>query len=80
MSDFDDWVASMKQKRDEMKLQLHLASKDAEDEWDELMSDWDKFMHTSQLEKSAEEVGDAARDLGVRIKTAFDRMRQGGAG
>lgn len=78
MTDFDVWLESLRQKRDEMKLQLHLASKEAEDEWDELVSDWDRFVHSAQLEKSAEEVGDAARELGVRIKTAFDRMRKPG--
>ena len=76
MIDMDDWLAAMKQKRDEMKLQLHLASKEAEEEWDELVSDWDRFVHGAQLDKSAEEVGEAARELGIRIKTAFDRMRK----
>lgn len=76
MNDMDDWLAAMKQKRDEMKLQLHLASKEAEEEWDELVSDWDRFVHSTQLDKSADEVGEAARELGIRIKTAFDRMRK----
>lgn len=76
MSDLDDWMAALKQKRDELKLQLHLGTKEAEEEWDELMSDWDKFAQTAQLEKSAEEVGEAARELGVRMKTAFDRLRK----
>lgn len=78
MSDFDNWLKAMKQKRDEMKLQMHLASKEAEEEWDELVADWDRFVQSSQLEKSAEEVGESARELGVRIKTAFDRMRNRG--
>lgn len=76
MSDFDDWVASLKQKRDEMKVQMHLASKEAEEEWDELVTDWDKFVRKTQLDKSADEVGEAARELGLRLKTAFDRMRK----
>ena len=76
MSDFEEWLAGLKQKRDELKVQMHLASKEAEDEWDELVSDWDKFVQSAQLEKSAEEVGAAARELGVRMKTAFDRMRK----
>ena len=53
------------------------ADEEAEEEWDELMSDWDKFMRSAQLEKSAEEVGEAAKELGVRIKTSFDRLRKG---
>ncbi len=76
MSDFEDFTAKLKQTRDELKLQLHLAGKDAEDEWEELVKDWDKFVHRSQLDKSAEEVGEAAKELGLRMKAAFDRLRR----
>ncbi len=76
MSEFDNWVADLKQKRDELEVKLHLASKDAEDEWDSLVSDWDKFVRETQLDKSADEVGEAARELGLRMKAAFDRMKQ----
>lgn len=77
MSDKDDWLDQIRQKRDELKLQMHLAGKEAEEEWDELMADWDKFLRKTQLEKSADEVGEAAKELGTRIKTAFDRLRKG---
>ncbi|MDK3018315.1 hypothetical protein [Pseudodonghicola flavimaris] len=76
MSDLDDLTAKLKQARDELKLQLHLGSKEAEEEWEALVSDWDKFVQKTQLDKSAEEVGEAARDLGLKIKAAFDRMRK----
>lgn len=76
MSDFDDLMDTLRQKRDELKLKLHLAGKDAEDEWDEIIADWHKFVSASQLDKSAEEVGEAARELGQRIKAAYDRARK----
>lgn len=76
MSEFDDFTAKLKQTRDELKLQLHLAGKEAEDEWEELVKDWDKFVHRSQLDKSAEEVGEAAKELGLKMKAAFDRLRK----
>ncbi len=78
MNDFDEWVEKLKQTRDELRLQLHLGSKEAEEEWDKLMADWMDFARKAQLEKSAEEVGEAARELGIRLKTAFDRMRKNG--
>lgn len=78
MTEYDDFAARLKQKRDELKLQMHLASKEAEDEWEDLMKEWDKFVHRTQLEKSVEEVGEAARELGTRLKSAFDRMRKAG--
>lgn len=76
MTDLDDWLATLKQKRDELKLQMHLGTKEAEEEWDKLMADWDRFAESAQLEKSAEEVGEAARELGLKLKAAFDRMRK----
>lgn len=76
MTDYEDWIAAMRQKRDEMKLKLHLASKDAEDEWDGMVNEWDKFLTTAQFDKSADEVGEAARELGVRMKAAFERMKK----
>ena len=76
MTDYEKWTASMRQKRDEMKLKLHLASKEAEDEWDGMVDDWDKFLNAAQFDKSTEEVGDAARELGMRMKAAFERMKK----
>ena len=37
MTDFDDMIGELKQKRDELRLQMHLASKEVKDEWE----DWD---------------------------------------
>ncbi|MFC3118101.1 hypothetical protein [Jhaorihella thermophila] len=76
MSDLDDWLETLKQMRDEARLQLHLGTKEAQEEWEELMKEWVKFAREAQLEKSAEEVGEAARELGLRLKAAFDRMRK----
>ncbi len=45
-------------------------------EWEELMAQWDKFLTVSQFEKSSEEVGQAARELGVKMKDAYDRLKK----
>ncbi|MGI9514002.1 MAG: hypothetical protein ACR2OL_13950 [Anderseniella sp.] len=76
MPDISKIMKDLQQRRDELKLQLHLASKDAEDEWEELMSEWDKFLSKSEFDKSAEEVGEAARELGMKMKVAYDRMKK----
>ena len=36
MTDFDDVVDELKQKRDEARVQMHLASKEIQEEWNEL--------------------------------------------
>ncbi len=76
MSDISKFIEDFKKKRDEMKLQLHLASKEAEDEWEELTKEWDKFVSKAQFDKSSDEVGDAAKELGLKMKAAYDRMRK----
>lgn len=76
MVDITKMMRELQQTRDELKLQLHLASKDAQDEWDELMAEWDKFLTKSEFDKSAEEVGEAARELGLKMKAAYDRFKK----
>lgn len=76
MTDFKNLMAELQQKRDEIKLQLHLGSMEAEEEWDGLVSNWDKFLSTAQFDKSADEVGEAARELGLKMKAAYDRARK----
>lgn len=76
MTNEQDWLDKLKQTRDEMKLQLHLASKEAEEEWNELVGEWDSFAQKAQLEKSSEEVAEAAKTLGLKLKDAFERMKK----
>ena len=76
MVDLKNLVAELQQKRDEIKLQLHLGSMEAEEEWDVLVSNWDKFLSKSQFDQSAEEVGEAARELGLKMKAAYDKARK----
>ncbi|GGH24066.1 hypothetical protein SAMN05444007_103450 [Cribrihabitans marinus] len=76
MSDLDDLIAEMRQKRDELRVKLHLAGKDARDDWEQAVSEWDRFVEKAQLEKSADEVGEAARNLGLKLKEAFERARK----
>ncbi|PVB59848.1 hypothetical protein [Labrenzia sp. 011] len=70
-------MEELEQARDELRLQLHLASKDAEDEWQEVTREWDQFLSTAQFEKSAEEVGEAAKELGLKMKASYDRFKKG---
>ncbi len=76
MAEISKMLQDLQQRRDELKLQLHLASKEAEDEWEELMGEWDKFLSHSQFEKTAEEVGESARELGLKMKSTYDSMKK----
>lgn len=76
MDELEKMMAELKQLRDELRLKLHLGTKDAMDEWDDLTKQWDQFVSNAQLDQSADEVGEAAKKLGLKIKEAYERARK----
>jgi hypothetical protein len=82
MTDIDDLLDDLKQKRDELRLKMHLASKDAKDEWEELeekmaefSSDAKKFAEDAKIKETGEGLGEALGKLGHEIKLGYERLR-----
>ncbi|PRY19777.1 hypothetical protein CLV78_11820 [Aliiruegeria haliotis] len=73
IADLGKVLTDLQNKCDEQRLQIHLASKEAEDEWKDLVAAWDRFLSRAQFDKSAEEVGEAGRQLSLKMKAAYDR-------
>ena len=76
MADIEKLVAELNQKRDELALQIHLGSKEAQDEWTELETKWEKFSSDARLKESADDIGAAASGLADELKTAYDRIKE----
>ena len=83
MTDFDDMIEELKQKRDELRLQMHLASKEVKDEWEELeekMEDFSgkakQFAGDAKLKETGEGIGDALSKLGGELKRGYERIRE----
>ncbi len=76
MSEYDRIVEQLKQKRDELKLQMHLAGKDANDEWQDLEKKLKRFVEKAELQRSGDGVGDALQSLGRELKDGYERMRR----
>lgn len=74
MSDLDDIIKDLKQRRDELRLQMHLASKEAKDEWEELEEKMKKFTADAKLSETGEGVGKALGQLGHELKAGYDRV------
>ena len=74
MADFDDILEELKQKRDELRVQMHLASKEAQEEWEELEGKMKEFSRRAQLERTGDDVGDALGNLGHEIKQGYQRL------
>jgi hypothetical protein len=76
MADIDKLLQELKQKRDEIRLHIHLASKDAKDEWAELEKKMDDFSGRAKLHETGDGVGDALGRLGNELKLGFERVRK----
>ena len=76
MTDLDDLWEDLKQKRDELRVQIHLGSKEVQDEWEELEGKMNHFTATAELDKTGEGIGDALGQLGHELKQGYDRVRE----
>ncbi len=81
MSEFDDLIEELKQKRDELRVQMNLATREAKDEWEELEAKMEEFTAKAkefaadaQLKETGEGVGDALGQLGGEIKKGYERL------
>lgn len=82
MTNFDELVAELKQKRDELRLQIHLGSKEVREEWEELEEKLDEFSakarqfaNEAKLKETGEGLGDALGKLGDELKLGYKRIR-----
>ena len=84
MADIDETLeklgAELRQTRDELRVQMHLAKADARDEWDRLEKKWDEFDDKwDKIEDAAEDagkdIGKALSALGDEIKSGYEKIR-----
>jgi ElaB/YqjD/DUF883 family membrane-anchored ribosome-binding protein len=74
MTEFDELIDDVKQKRDEIRVQIDLASKEAKEEWEELEEKMEKFLTKTQLRKTGEGGSDAVGQLGRELKLGYQRL------
>lgn len=75
-----EMTSSLKQDRDELKLQLHLLKKEMKEEWDRLE---DKFVELNQrlepskdaIEKSTENLWESLKLVGEELRDGYRRIR-----
>ncbi len=75
MNDFNQFTQDLKRMHDEIKLKIHLGSKDLKDEWSDLEKRWHSFEKKADFERSSKDVSAALRGLGLEIERAFSRVR-----
>jgi len=75
MPDINALMDELKQTRDEVKLKIHLGSKELQDEWSELEGKCDAFEAKARLGESAEDISEATSLLGEELAKAFKKIR-----
>jgi hypothetical protein len=65
----------LQQTRDEIRLKIHLGSKDLQDEWTRIEEHWRAFEQRAQIERSMSDVGGALDLLGDELKSAYQRIQ-----
>ncbi len=82
MADIDEIIEELKQKRDDIRVQINLASKEVKEEWEELeekMEDFagkaKQFSDDAKLKETGSGIGDALGQLGGELKRGYERIR-----
>ena len=82
MPELDDLIEELKQRRDELRVQINLASKELKDEWEDLEEKMEDFTEKTKefagdagLKETGEGVGKALAQVGRELKLGFDRIR-----
>lgn len=81
MDDFNELIGELKQKRDELRVQMNLASRELKDEWDELEEKMEEFTakaksfaDDAEIKETGAEIGEAMGKLGIEIKKGYERL------
>lgn len=76
MTDFDQILNDLKQKRDEISLKIHLGTKELQDEWKELESKWEDFSYRANLDESMGRIKEAAGSLSSELREGYLRIKK----
>ena len=75
----DELVDELKEERDKLRVRVHLAKMEADEEWEELEDKFEKLESKAKAigratAQSAEDVGEAVKLLGNEIKDGFKHI------
>ena len=82
---FEDLISSLKQQRDELKVQMHLGSLEAKDEFEALEKKWETWTAEAKaqskpmrevIEGSAKNVGSALDLVLDEVKQSYERIKK----
>ena len=79
--EFDELTDALKQQRDEIEVQIHLASMEAKDEWQKAEQNWDQFIDklgviTDDTKEASAELIQTTKIIGDELKNTYARISE----
>lgn len=75
MANIDDILRDLRTRRDELKVRIHLGSKEVQDEWHRLEERWNEFAAKAHVEDSAKGISSALGLLKEELVRGYERVR-----
>ena len=72
MSRIKEMLDTLQQKRDELKVRIHLGSMDVKEEWGNLERKWETL-----TTRAAKEIDDGVKALGEELDSLQDEIKKG---
>lgn len=76
MSALDNLKAELAALRDEAKVQAHLGSMEAQQEWQEVEAKWNRFVAEARLHDSGQNIKSALEKLGEELRASYERLKK----
>lgn len=79
--EIDELIESIKQIRDEVNLQMHLAKAELREEWDKTEEEYERIKSKAsaiqnEVSETSRDVIVATKKLGDEVKNGYDRIRK----
>ena len=75
MADLEKLEQELRRARDEIALQIELASMEAREQWEPLEKKWREFEAQAKLEETADSVGEALSLLGDELSKGYQKLK-----
>jgi hypothetical protein len=76
MTEIEKLAGELKQKRDELAVQIELGSMDAKQQWETLEQQFNEFSAKAEIKETVAGVDQAVSSLGDELKKGYERLKK----
>ena len=76
MNEIEKLAGELKQKRDELAVQIELGSMEAKQQWEALEQQFNEFSAKAEIKETVTSVDQAVSSLGEELKKGYERLKK----